>query len=135
MSSASPRSDTRLRMKLRSRLCSRSIASEIRWSCSASIHCLRSTWSIYSCRRVSETNILEQNAIFAGPAQRYFGNSPSAPSYSLLAPPSRLNGSRVFCQQQFRLRADPQLESSLTVNLRTTPSKHTKTLGYPVEAP
>src|SRR5258707_7529119 len=59
MSSASPWSATRLRMKLRSRPFSRSIVSEIRWSCSAISHCFLSASSIYWCRRMGERNILE----------------------------------------------------------------------------
>src|SRR3989441_10260062 len=58
MSSASPWSATRLWMKLRSQPCSRSIASEIRWSCSAMSHRFLSASSIYGCRRMSKTNIL-----------------------------------------------------------------------------
>src|ERR1700676_4035265 len=60
MSSASLGSATRLRMKLRSRILSRSIASEIRSSCSAIIHCFLSASSIYLFSGISEKNILEE---------------------------------------------------------------------------
>src|SRR6266403_939060 len=59
MSSASLGSATRFRMKLRSRVLSRSIAAEMRSSCSAIIHCFLSAASTYPCRRMSERNILE----------------------------------------------------------------------------
>src|SRR5208282_1041975 len=58
MSSASLWSGTRLRMKLRKRGRSRSIASEIRSSCSTIAHCFLSAWSIYWCRRMSAANIV-----------------------------------------------------------------------------
>src|SRR5579872_2167227 len=58
MSSASPASSTRLRMKLRSRGSSREIASEMLGSCSAIVHRFLSACSIYRCRRTSETDIV-----------------------------------------------------------------------------
>src|SRR5215831_13490735 len=62
MSSASNSPGTRLRMKFRSRRCSRSIASEIRWSCSAVStapgRSRPSINSIYPCRRMSRLNIV-----------------------------------------------------------------------------
>src|SRR6266567_7419203 len=58
MSSASLWLATRLRMKSRSRGFSRSIASEICWSCCAMIQGLLSAPSIYSYRRMSARNIV-----------------------------------------------------------------------------
>src|ERR1700691_1511599 len=59
MSSASPGSATRFRMKLLSRACAPPTASEMRSSCLAAIiHCLLRASSICTCRRWSEENIL-----------------------------------------------------------------------------
>src|SRR5580698_2323504 len=69
MSSASPGSATRFRMKLLSRACSRSTASEIRSSCLAIIHCLLRASTIYTCRRLSATKYCRKTAsiVDAGP--------------------------------------------------------------------
>src|ERR1700676_3311553 len=72
MSSASASSATRLRMKFRSRPCSRSIASESRWSCSAIIQFVPGAASIYLCRRIKGENIaaeLEKIGVSARPCQ------------------------------------------------------------------
>src|SRR5580700_5896012 len=58
MSSASPGSGTRRRMKLRSRDCSRLTTSEIRRSCSRLIRSRLAASFIYSCRRLEGTNIV-----------------------------------------------------------------------------
>src|SRR5713101_4255897 len=63
MSSASPGSLTRLRIKFRSLGCSRSIASEIRCSCSAVIHSTLSVSFIYLCRRMGRSNIVRKLTI------------------------------------------------------------------------
>src|SRR5260370_17256898 len=63
MSSASPGSLTRLRIKFRSLGCSRSIACEIGCSCSAVIHSTLSVSFIYLCRRMGRSNIVRKLTI------------------------------------------------------------------------
>src|SRR5580765_8413364 len=57
MSSASRGSGTRLRMKLRSRDCSRPTTSEMRWSCSRDIR-FRPASFTYGCRRMRAADIV-----------------------------------------------------------------------------
>src|SRR5579872_1674720 len=71
MSSASRGSGTRRRMKLRSRDCSRSTTSEIRWSCSNAIRSGLAASVIHGCRRMRGENIVGsggvvKNRIFQG---------------------------------------------------------------------